>query len=317
MKRMFMKAFDLIVSFRWLRLWARHETIREHESKRDEATSICQVEGKTYQFRAPVGDDLVDIMLIGKDDEKRLEHVKTFQETKLPADCTVEMLSNQLKMSPQEMAECFPNVIARVDHEFVWATKDWYGEYIQMLARSNERAARDYVNFQFSNDGISTIATDDINDAEMTQCDFFLRKAMQYLPNHWAKRNGHRANVKPFQSLIASAKKTARSQIGNRSGVDLNLPAPINRDFDNLQESWRRLINPPKAPIFPPQTEYDYAVNARMWLIEMEAKLFGSAVKHQLEREEAEERESMAQNAEKREEYKNIATQVHRNQGKR
>lgn len=298
-------------------MWARHETIREHEAKRDEATSICQVEEKTYQFRAPESDDLVDIMLIAKEDEKRLEHVRNFQETKIPADCTVEMLSNQLKMSPQEMAECYPNVIARVDHQFVWATENWYDEYIQVLARSKERAARDYVNFQLNSDSISTTSISDINENEMTQCDFFLRKTMQYLPNHWAKRNGIKANVKPFQSLIASAKKTARHQIKNRSGVDLTLPAPINRSFDNLQEAWRRLINPPKAPIYPPQTEYDYAVNARMWLIDIEAKLFGQAVRQQLEREEAEEREDLAGKAKKNEVYKNIATQVHRNQGKR
>ena len=159
-------------------MWARHETIREHEAKRDEATSICQVEEKTYQFRAPESDDLVDIMLIAKEDEKRLEHVRNFQETKIPADCTVEMLSNQLKMSPQEMAECYPNVIARVDYQFVWATENWYDEYIQVLARSNERAARDYVNFQLNSDSISTTSTSDINENEMTQCDFFLRKTM-------------------------------------------------------------------------------------------------------------------------------------------
>ena len=300
-----------------MNLWYQHDTIREREARRDVATNFCQIDDKTYQFRAPDTDDIFDVVMIGRDDEKRLQNWTLPIEMKKPEECTIDMLCNQLKLSPQELGECYPCVVSKTDTNFVWAIQDWFKSEIRMVATESNRTVPMYVNFGITTDGIVTTADhDDIRENEKFQSLFTLNRMKTTLPNHWSRRMKRRNIPNRVKTPTAMAKKTARQQV-KQSGLELELPAPINRSFNELETAWKRLLEPNHMMVFPPETEYDYAILARSWLMEIEAIMFGEAVMSNYLLEEKESLQKAEERGKQNEVYEKIASQIQRDDQKR
>ena len=302
-----------------MKLWARHDTMRETESKRDPAVNKCWIDNRSYQFRAPDTDDLFDAVMIGRDDEKRLQDWILPMELDLPEECSVVNLCNQLKISPQELGECYPCVVASIEPRFTWAVENWFDSKIRTHATGKGYDARRTVpacvNFDMTTDGtITTSDHSDIRNNEQMQSLFTLNRMKTILPNQWARRLNLK-NPNRAKTPMAMAKKAARNQA--KSGTDLELPAPVNRTFEELEESWKRLLEPKHMMSFPPETEYDYAIVARAWLMETEAVMFGEAVNNLKKMEEKKAIEDSKAFQTQRLEYEHIATSAHNKDQKR
>ena len=300
-----------------MNLWYQHDTIRENEAKRDLATNLCQIDDKTYPFRAPESDDIFDVIMLGRDDEKRLQNWNLPMEMERPDECTLDALCNQLKISPQELGECYPCVVSKTDTEFVWAIQDWFNSEIRTVATESTRSVPMCVNFNVTTDGIVTTADqDEVRENERIQSLFTLNRMKSTLPNHWARRMKRRTIPNRVKSPTAMAKKAARQQI-KQSGLELELPAPINRSFSELETAWKRLLEPNHMMMFPPETEYDYAILSRSWLMEIEAIMFGEAVMNTHQLSEDANLLKMAEKRKQNKVYEKIATKVQQDDQKR
>lgn len=303
----------------WMKLWSRHETIRENEAKRDPAVNACWIGNKSYQFRAPETDDLFDAVMIGRDDEKRVQDWTLPLDMTPPKECTVKDLCNQLKLSPQELGECYPCVVASVETRFFWAVENWFDSKIRTLATGIAPDANNTVptcvNFDMTDgETVTTSNHIEIRENERIQALFILNRMKSIIPNQWARRTGRKVPNRA-KTPMAMARKTARGQV--KSGADLELPAPINRTFAELEQSWKRLLEPKHLMNFPPETEYDYAIVARAWLMEIESVMFGEAVKNLELLEEKKSIEASETYHAQRAEYENVATSAQTNDQKR
>ena len=293
--------------------------MRETESKRDSAVNTCWIENRSYQFRAPETDELFDAVMIGRDDEKRLQDWILPMEMTSPEECSIKDLCNKLKLSPMELGECYPCVVANIEPRFFWAIENWFDSKIRThatgLGIDAKQAVPMCVNFDMTTNGTLTTSDHaDIRQNERLQSLFTLNRMKTVLPNQWARRMGVKNPIRA-KTPMAMARKAARNQV--KSGANLELPAPVNRTFAELEQSWKRLLEPQHMMSFPPETEYDYAVLARAWLMETEAVMFGEAISNleKMEKEKAIE-DSEAYQAQ-RSEYEHIATSAQSKDQKR
>ena len=277
-------------------LWTKNQTLREVEAKRDTATNICKIDDVLYNTRAPDSDDLFDVMLLTKEKSLRFEDGVWYlpDGMKIPDDLDTQTLSNWLKMSPSEIAECYPCLATHINPDFKWAVEGWYSSNVQVLATESNTEPPKYIPFCLTNNDIVASANRaNIVRKENIQSNFFQNRNKSYLGRNWAERTGTKlpkatadANKRCLDAL-SRARNTARGQVV-QSGVDLKLPAPVNRDFNALQAAWTSIIKPTRMAVFPNETVFDAVQAARLWAIEMESALFGEAVnsRHQVEEEE-------------------------------
>ena len=247
-------------------------------------------------------------MMLLKDDATRLQNWYPSSDMQKPDECNMNELCHQLKLSPQEIVECFPCVVAKINPEFTLAIEEWFQSDIQMLGTISNHSRLSYVNFCLTTDGVLTsVDPGVIRDTEKMQAKFFLNRNEGYLHRHWAKRNNVvlAKGYKTTLTAITRAKNTARAQI-KATGVELKLPAPINRTFKQLQHSWVEILQPERMVVYPPTTEYEYAIVARNWLIEIESALFGEAVNALNDLEEEELLQKAAESQQMRKTYEKV-----------
>ena len=69
--------------------------------------------------------------------------------------------------------------------------------------------------------------------------------------------------------------------------------------------------------VFPPETEYDYAILARSWLMEIEAIMFGEAVMSNYRLEEETSLQKAEERSKQNKVYEKIASQIQKEDQKR
>ena len=279
-----------------MNLWVNNQTLREVEAKRDASTNICRIDDVLYNTRAPESDDLFDVLLLTKEKSLRFEDGVWYlpDGMKIPDDLDTKTLSNWLKMSPSEIAECYPCLATHINQDFKWEVEGWFNSNVQVLATQSTFEPWKYIPFGLTNDDIAASANRaNIVRKENIQSNFFQNRNKKYLGRNWAERTGTKlpkptagANKRSLDA-ITRARNTARGQVVE-SGVELKLPAPVNRDFSSLQSAWTSIIKPTRMAVFPTETMFDAVQAARLWAMEIEAALFGEAVnsRHQVEEEE-------------------------------
>jgi len=293
-----------------MRVWAENVTLRETEAKRDVATNFCKIDGYTYETRAPEEDDLFDVLLLTKEKAKRFPDGMWYlsDSMEIPDDMDTKTLGNMLKMSPQEMAECLPCLITHINSDFKWAVEKWFTSEFQRLAIPSEVGVPGYIPFCLTSDEIVASANvTNIKKKESLQSDFFQNRNKNYLGWNWAGRTNTKLPKKTKRSLnaVARARNTARGQV-LVTGAELVLPAPINRDFKTIQNAWTSIMQPARMAVYPPETEYDAAMTARLWAIELEAILFGEGVQALSERKKDENLVTMKESMKKSKEYQKV-----------
>ena len=303
-----------------MRVWSENATLREKEAKRDVATNFCKIDGYTYDTRAPEGDDIFDVLLLTKEKSKRFPDGIWYLSDgmEIPEDLDTVTLGNMLKMSPQEMAECLPCLITHINSDFKWSVDKWFNSEVQRLAIPSETGVPGYIPFCLTNDEVvASSSVPNIKKKESLQSDFFQNRNKSYLGRHWANRTNTALPRKTKKSMnaVQRARNTARGQI-LATGVELVLPAPINRDFKTLQNAWTSIMQPERLAVFPPETEYDAAMTGRLWAIEMEATLFGEAVHNLAGKKREEELVEMQHSAEQSKEYQKVVQEMKVNTSK-
>ena len=268
--------------------------------------------GQTHPVKAPGNDDLFDAVLLLSEDLYRIEDMYIPDNMLLPDECKMDLLCNQTKLSPQELVECFPCVCATINPEFVFAIEGWFQSGIQMLATHTHSVCH-YINFQLDERATAyTRDPFDIKEAEKMQSKLFLTRNREYLHLHWAKRDGKKMTkgLKRPQTASQRALKTLKQQIKENSGVDLILPKPIGRSFNEIQDAWTKFIKPERMVVFPPRTEFEYAAAARIWLMEIEATLFGEALNSLANKEKENQLNQLKSKSEEMKAYQDVVREI-------